>query len=283
MSKILVAVGVAAVVVGGLVYYYVGPGEPKPPATQAALPSPPAPTARPPEVPPATPAVQFPIDPPPGAESNATAPADANAVVEAALVDLLGRPAALLHLQFDNFAQRFVATVDNLPREQAPPSRWPINPTPGKFTVEPAGGTERISAANAVRYAALVALVEQVDTRRAVDVYVRLYPHFQGAYEALGFPGRHFNDRLVQVIDHLLATPEPVATQTVRLTEVKGPYQPVQPWKHYEFVDDAVEARSAGQKILTRVGADHQQRLKAKLTAVRALITAGARTPNTAR
>ena len=39
-------------------------------------------------------------------------------------------------------------------------------------------------------------------------VYERLYPLFQQAYEDLGYPGKYFNDRLVEVIDHLLQTPE---------------------------------------------------------------------------
>jgi hypothetical protein len=36
-----------------------------------------------------------------------------------------------------------------------------------------------------------------VDTRKAVALYVDLYPLFQGAYAELGYPNRYFNDRLI--------------------------------------------------------------------------------------
>ena len=38
-------------------------------------------------------------------------------------------------------------------------------------------------------------------------MYKQYYPLFQQAYVDLGYPEGYFNDRLVEVIDHLLATP----------------------------------------------------------------------------
>lgn len=113
-------------------------------------------------------------------------------------------------------------------------------------------------------------LAESVNTTRAVDVYLRLYPLLQRAYEELGYPKRYFNDRLIEVINQLLATPN--ATEQaikVQLTEVKGSIPSVRPWVRYEFADPALESLSAGQKILLRVGPVNQRRLKAKLAAIR--------------
>ena len=112
----------------------------------------------------------------------------------------------------------------------------------------------RHRASNANRYAPFVRFVESVDAAKAAAVYLRLYPMFQRAYEEQGYPGKHFNDRLVDVIDHLLQTPEPPAPPKVTLTEVKGPIKPARPWVAYEFADPNLEARSAGQKMLLRMG-----------------------------
>ena len=64
-----------------------------------------------------------------------------------------------------------------------------------------------INPDNSQRYVALVLLAESVDAAAVAAAYRRMYPLFQQAYEELGYPGRYFNDRLVEVIDHLLATP----------------------------------------------------------------------------
>ncbi len=51
----------------------------------------------------------------------------------------------------------------------------------------------------------MVGIVRKLDMKQVADVYLRFYPLFQGAYQDLGYPTGYFNDRLVQVIDSLLA------------------------------------------------------------------------------
>jgi hypothetical protein len=120
-----------------------------------------------------------------------------------------------------------------------------------------------------------VQFVETVDSPRAVALYRRHYALFQQAYGDLGYPRAYFNDRLVEVIDHLLATPEPAGPVKVRLTEVKGPVAPAQPWVRYEFADPGLEALSSGQKMLVRMGPENARRLKAKLAELRRLVASG--------
>jgi hypothetical protein len=192
--------------------------------------------------------------------------------VHAALVDAFGSDAVTRFLQTTNFAQRAVATLDNLGREHAPVTMWPVVPTPGRFSVDEAGGTSRIAAANAARYSPFVAFAASLDAQRTVDLYRRLYPLLQQAYRDLGFGDRYLNDRVVQVIDLLLATPEPAQAPEVALTEVKGPYASTQPWTRYEFVDPQWQSLAAGQKMLLRMGPDHRLRLKAKLREIRAAL-----------
>jgi hypothetical protein len=186
-----------------------------------------------------------------------------------ALIDLLGAKAVTMFLQIDEFPRRLVTTVDNLARSHAPHMLWPVHPTPDRFTVDQVGGGPVIAIDNASRYTPLVLLVEEVDSARIVGLYVRMYPMLQRAYEELGFPNRYFNDRLIDVIDLLLATPNVEYPVKLQLTEVKGPITPLRPWVRYEFADPDLESLSAGQKILVRVGPVNQRRLKGKLAEIR--------------
>ena len=206
---------------------------------------------------------------------------DADARVTTALGELLGGAKSLSFLQLDGFVRRLVATVDNLVRPQAAARMWPVQPTPGRFTV--AGGTgstggapTTIDASNAARYGAFVGFAETVNVERAAALYARLYPLFQEAYEELGYPGRYFNDRLIAVLDHLLQAPEPEGPVAVTLVEVKGEYATPRPWTRYEFVDPELESLSSGQKLMVRMGVANERRLKARLAAFRERIATGA-------
>ena len=240
------------------------------PAAPADPAPPPAPAAD------AAPAVQHPVDAnaPEGEGKDPAEPlpalADAGPRVNQMLERLFGRQNVLTFLQPDRFVSHAVATVDNLAREQAPVAVWPINPTPQRFTTLRQGGNgEVIHPDNSRRYQPLVGLIESMDTAQAVKLYRSHYPLFQKAYEELGFPGRYFNDRLVQVIDHLIDTPVPEKAPAVQLVEVKGTVPSLRPWVRYEFADPALQSMSAGRKILVRVGPDNQRRLQSKLADIR--------------
>ncbi|WP_066335986.1 DUF3014 domain-containing protein [Azohydromonas lata] len=241
------------------------PSEPTRPASETV--SAPAPGASS-TAPPAAVAASQP-DAGQGVEVPAAAVPLAAAELGTALTDLIGRKAVLTFLQLDDFARRLVATVDNLGRIHAPSRLWPVNPMPGRFMVEPREGGTVIAADNSLRYTPFVLLVETVDVARAVDLYVRLYPELQRSYEELGYPHGYFNQRLLQVIDQLLATPQVPQPLRVQLTEVKGPIPAEQPWTRYELADPELEAMSAGQKMLLRTGEVNARRLKAKLAEFR--------------
>jgi hypothetical protein len=251
------------------VYFWLrqAPQQLPPPIQVASAPAiAPSPAAAPPE-----PAINHPVAAPPGMTD--LPPLDqADNFVKERMTELLGAKAVLTYLQIDNFVRRVVATVDNLARPLAPPSKWPINPVPGHFSVEAGKGASVIGAANAARYAPFVALVDSVDSVRAVALYRRLYPLFQSAYESLGYPGKYFSDRLIAVIDLLLATPEPTGALQVGVPEIRGLLKPARPWVLYQFSDPALERLSSGQKILLRVGSENEKRLKSKLAEIRKLI-----------
>ena len=232
-------------------------------APEPAAPTPAAPASTASAAVPTEPAIQYPV------QSPTTGTPLESSGVAAALDDLLGHKAVNALLQIDDFPHRFAATVDNLGRSYAPASLWPVNPTPDRFQVQTHDGNTVISADNSRRYTALVLLVESVDTQKAVDLYIRMYPLLQHAYQDLGYPKAYFNDRLIQVIDLLLASPDPGYPVNVHLTNVKGPEPSLTPWVRYQFADPALESLTSGQKIMVRVGSVNERRLKAKLRALR--------------
>ena len=250
-------------------YFWLQRAQPPQPSPAPAVP--PSAATPPLAIAPPAPAIEHPVPMPPGM-SDVPPVAQAGDFIRDRLTELLGAKNVLTHLQIDGFVRRVVATVDNLARPLAPPSRWPINPTPGRFSVDTGKDGKVISDKNAARYEPFVALVVSVDAEKAVALYRRLYPLFQSAYEGLGYPGKYFNDRLVAVIDLLLATPEPSAPLRVEVPEIRGPLQPTRPWVLYQFSDPALEGLSSGQKILLRVGSANEKRLKAKLAEIRKLI-----------
>lgn len=240
---------------------------PPQPAASAVVSAPPAPSS----------AVLHPvqaIDAPASAVSKPLPKLDASdAFLKDELNGWLGRKKVQRFLQLDGFVRRVVATVDNLAREHTAPSQWPVQSSPGRLITLQSGEREFISPDNAQRYSALVQLIEMVDARPGVQLYVTLYPLFQQAYEELGYPQAYFNDRLIQVIDTLLATPVIEEPLEVTLVEVKGPIASEHPWTRYEFANDDLQQLAAGQKMLLRAGPVHHRRLRAKLLEIRALLT----------
>jgi hypothetical protein len=154
--------------------------------------------------------------------------------------------------------QHLVATVDNLPRRIVPANAMPMESPPGKFIVEGGEDEWTLSARNAARYAPYVKIAERVDPGKLVALYVRLYPLFQRAYEELGNPKQYFNDRLLLVLDDLIGAPE--IAERIAL---------VRPKVYYQFADPEFEKRSAGQKILMRIGGVNERKIKVRLREIK--------------
>ena len=222
-----------------------------PPVTQAPEPAPAASPA---------PKIEHPIeraDAESGAPPQATLDGSDPAMREA-LASLFNGNKLPDFVQPISLIRNIVATIDNLPRSKAAPRLWPVQPMPSMFSTTNAGDDVVIAPDNSARYAPVVALVDAVNTKQLVAIYVRFYPLFQQAYRELGYPDRYFNDRLVAVIDHLLATPQ-----------VKTPIALVRPKVLYQYADPELEALSAGQKAMIRIGPDNSAVLKAKLREIR--------------
>lgn len=200
----------------------------------------------------------------------------APSAVQDTVRSVLGQSAVARLLLLDRLPQRVAATVDNLGREHAPVAMWPVVQPGGRFEVIPAEGGQVPSPENFARYEPVFTALLSVDPVSLVAAYRQLYPTLQQAWRELGMGAQPFHQRLVQVLDLMLATPEPSAPPIVQLTEVKGPVAPVRPWVRYEFTDPALEALPAGSKMLLRLPADQRQRVKERLAEIRALLVADA-------
>jgi hypothetical protein len=250
----------AAVVAGVLVWR--GMHAPQPanaPPSQAAAPQPTAPAAAA-----ATP--KYPIEATPAIPAESAPPlpavADGDAALQDAMTGLFTAEPLDRVFYLQQIVPRFVATIDNLPRQTVALQKMPVKPIGGGVVTTQADGRILLRADNATRYATYIRVMEQADTRKLVQAYVHFYPLFQKAYEDLGYPHGYFNDRLVEVIDHLLATPD-----------VPSPIELAQPKVLYEYADPSLEQLSAGQKILIRMGPVNESHVKAKLRDIRAALT----------
>jgi len=248
---VAIAVLVAAAAAGSA-YWWFFQDRPAPAPTR-----PPEASAKPAPKPEAPAAIQFPI---PAADAGKSLPAldESDALAGEAIAALIGSKVFADLVVPTGIVRRIVATVDNLPRPVAPRRVFPVQSVPGALVVTGRRENLAISPANAARYAIYLKAFDSMDAAALVNSYVRLYPLFQRAYEELGFPGRHFNDRLVEAIDDLLAAPE-----------AAPPILLLQPKVLYEFADSDLETRSAGQKILLRMGRENAARAKVKLREIR--------------
>jgi len=248
---------VAAVVIAaalGVGYYLHSRGRQAPPAASQPAP-PPAPQE---------PVIEHPVPPATG-ESQGPLPAlgDSDPAMKDALSEVVGSDAVMQYLVPDNIIRHIVVTVDDLPRQKVPVERRPTVMVAGTFLATGDELHATLDPRNFARYEPMVGVVRKLDMQRLAQVYLRFYPLFQQVYQDLGYPNGYFNDRLVEVIDSLLATPQP-----------RGPIELTRPNVMYTFADPTLEARPAGQKLLLRMGPENAAAIKAKLRELRTIVTA---------
>ncbi len=154
----------------------------------------------------------------------------------------------------DRLVERFVATIDNLPRRQLPERLRPWRRPDGTFVAVGDEAQVTIGTANDARYAALIRAFLNLDADLVLRTYRHNYPRLQAAYRELGYPDGHFNDRLVEVLAHLGDTPALTARPRLKRPNVL-----------YEFADPALERRSIGQRLLLRLDPDSRGRLLEQL------------------
>lgn len=255
INKPMIGVAAAVVVLAvGVGWYFHSHRSPLP-----SVPTEPAPVAAD-----STPGVAHPM---PGAGQAASAAAplpalnDSDATLLESLAQLTSASAVKEYLQPESVVRHLVVTIDNLPRQKVAVEKRPTTAVPGSFAATGDELHATLEKRNFDRYKPMVAVIHDMDMGKLAAVYTHFYPLFQQSYQDLGYPNGYFNDRLVQVIDVMLATPTP-----------SGPVELVRPNVMYTFADPALESRPAGQKLLIRMGPENAAVIKDKLTELRAIV-----------
>ncbi|MEZ4484521.1 MAG: DUF3014 domain-containing protein [Syntrophotaleaceae bacterium] len=176
------------------------------------------------------------------------------------LRQLFNEPAQQELLSSQHFIQRLVLIIDALPNKNLPIRHLPLRGPPGSFQTAGETGAKVIATANFSRYAPFVGLAEAVPPQRLAEAYLRVYPLLEQAYRELGYPRGYFHDRMITVLDHLLATPQ-----------VTGPIPLIEHVTCYGYADPKLEALSAGQTLL-RMGPENARRVKEVLQQLRDLL-----------
>lgn len=181
---------------------------------------------------------------------------ESDAEVKLALADITdaGAGAVAEYLVMDQIISRVVASIDSLTSRQVPVNINPIKPADDKFIIDTEGESLVLSEQNFARYDGYVDLLQTMDSDSLVTFYRSYYPLFQQAWDENGGVGS-FNDRLLEVIDDLQETPD-----------VTGPVYLFKPEAVYLFEDPELEALTAGQKVLVRMGSENASVVKEKLT-----------------
>lgn len=180
--------------------------------------------------------------------------ADSDAEALQILSGMLGKDFVERWVKPEFVIPRAVAIVNSLDGQSPALKTWPLRPLESKPRTGEIEGEEDTllwAVANAGRYAELIAALESVPPEQAAARYARFYPLFERAWGELGESEPYFNDRLIDVIDHLLATPQPAL-----------PFEVVPHEGRLHFADESLQSESWGRKLLIRMGTEHAGRVK---------------------
>jgi hypothetical protein len=192
-------------------------------------------------------AAHYPV-PSEGASNSGASPAPGTAslpdldasdeTLQDALAQLLGKDSFNSLFTHTGLVRKMVISVDNAAAEHPLSSETSVFlPLEGKFKTGK-GQELTLSPSNYSRYQPYIAVARAIDPEKMVSVYFHFYPLFQSAYRDIN-PKKYFNDRLVEVIDKLLETPE--VSDPIKLTIESV---------RYKFADPKIESLTVGQKLL---------------------------------
>ena len=188
---------------------------------------------------------------------------DSDAYLVELLEALLGTDRIADWLVSERIAERSVVFINSLDSTPVPVEHRPVVPVPGRPQVAQDNEEERWSEANFPRYEPLIELLISISPAEAASLYVNHYPLLQEAHAALAPETDYFNDRLVDIIDHLFDPPRAGDAEFV-LERYEAAYR---------FADETLEEASAGHKILMRIGPEHAEAVNDWLMRFRAAIT----------
>lgn len=179
--------------------------------------------------------------------------ADSDTAALETLANLLGNEFVQQRIKPEFVIPRGVSLVNSLDGEAPAIKSRPVQTLDDEPLTAETGDDDTLlwTEANSARYEDLVVALEAVPPEEAAATYTRHYPLFQQAWDELGETEPYFNDRLIDIIDHLLAAPE------VELPFEVTPYE-----DRLHFADESLEEQTWGRKLLIRMGPDQAATIK---------------------
>lgn len=157
-------------------------------------------------------------------------------------------------LKNDDLIRKFVATVDNIAHGQTPRSHLSFFKPKGGFAVVEEEGSFSTDPQAYHRYDIVADVFVSLDTGGVSEIYPRLKPVFQQAYQELGYPEQDFHEALIAAMAELLEVPV-VEEDLALMKDVKG----------YTLTDPQLESLSQAQKHLLRMGPENVRKIQSRL------------------
>ena len=187
-----------------------------------------------------------PIDLPPLDESDV--------IVREMVRALSGHPQVAAWLATDGLIRNFTVVVANIAEGKTPaPVLRALRPSAG-FRVTELGDNLYIDPRSYERYTGFAEGVASIDPAGSTRLYALLKPRIEEAYAELGYPDRPFDRTLERAIVALLEPPVPDGLIRV---EPRG--------IGYGFDDRRLQALTAAQKQLLRMGPENARTVQRKL------------------
>ena len=165
--------------------------------------------------------------------------------------ELSERPELASWLVTDELVRTLVVVIDNVAEGTNPSQHLPFLRPAGRFQTEGDAAAPQIAAASYARYDGVAALVASLDVEGVAELYQRLRPLMEEAYEELGQPGGAFHDTVWRAVAHLLNAP--VIEGRPGLV-ARGPL--------FLYADETLEYLSPAQRQLIGMGPDNQRRVQ---------------------
>ncbi|MGW8267525.1 MAG: DUF3014 domain-containing protein [Longimicrobiales bacterium] len=177
-----------------------------------------------------------------------------DAVVRRLVAGAAAHPQLAAWLVPDDLVRRFVEAVVDISRGSSPLPAMEVLIPEEPFGVRPSGDELIMDPRSQRRYDLLADVFSSVDPLEAAEVYRRLLPLFQEAYQELGLAEESFEEVLARAIDNLLAVEVPDGPLELRVAVGR-----------YVYADPDIESRSPAEKHLIRMGPRNARVIQEKL------------------
>lgn len=181
--------------------------------------------------------------------------AQTDAIVRQLVSGLSTHTTAAAWLAGDQLVRNFVVSVYNIAAGRSPAAQLNRLRPAQTFQVRGAGAELSIDPRSYARYDAYADAMAALDARGAARLYATLKPRIQDAYRELGHPDDDFDRVMGRAFDELLAVPV-LDGRVVALASKSV---------SYEFADRRLQAMSAAQRQLLRMGPRNVKLVQAKL------------------